>query len=90
MIFKGAVQYQSQAGETVTITVNKPDGTTETFTATTLADKTYSVVRELEAGNYNATANVPEDANYLSATSLPASFIVSKSARTLTLVVDVA
>lgn len=92
MIFKGTVQYQSQAGETVTIKVTKPDGTIDTFTATTLADRTYSTTRTYtDAGQYSATASIGEDAGYLAATSTPPTlFTVTKTARTITLVVDIA
>jgi hypothetical protein len=56
--FNGKVSAQPQAGETVTITVTKPDGTKETLTTQTIADLTYSVTKTyMDAGNYSAKAH---------------------------------
>ena len=50
--FNGAVTAQVAAGEIVTITVTKPDATTDTLTAETLADKTFSVAKDYLPGDY--------------------------------------
>lgn len=56
--FNGEVSAQAQAGEPVTITVTKPNNTTEDILTQTLADKTYTTSKEYsEAGNYKATAH---------------------------------
>jgi hypothetical protein len=87
--FRGVVSAQIQAGETVTISVTKPDSTIDTLTATTLADRTYSVVKEyLVAGNYSVKAAVAADAAYQGATSNSVPFTVSLATRTITLTVN--
>ena len=56
--FTGTISAQAALGETVTITITKPDNTIETVTALTLADLTYSVSKEyIEAGAYKAVAH---------------------------------
>lgn len=88
--FSGSVSAQANAGETVTITVTKPDSTTETLTAQTLADRTYSVTKAyLVAGNYSAKAHGNEDSQYQAWDSTVASFLIPLSPRTGTLVVTV-
>jgi len=90
IIFKGSVSAQVQAGETVTITVTKPDGTTDIFTATTMADKSWSVSKEYTvAGSYSAVAHVGEDAQYFAADTSSIPFEVPKLARTITMTVEV-
>ena len=89
--FTGTVSAQYQAGETVTITVTLPDSTTEDLTATTLADKTFSVTKEYAvAGDYSAVAHIPADAAYQEATSPIKAFTVGLATRDLTLDVSVA
>lgn len=56
--FAGTISAQAQAGETVTITITKPDTTTEILTTQTLADMTYAVSKTyVEAGDYKAKAH---------------------------------
>lgn len=91
VIFSGNVSAQAQAGETVTITVTKPDSTTETLTALTLADRTYSVTKQYDvAGNYSAKAHGNEDAIYQAWDSAVVPFTITLTARTGTLVVTLA
>lgn len=84
--FSGAVSAQAAAGETVTITVTKPDTTTEAVTAVTLADKTYSVTNAYSvAGAYKAKAHGDADAIYTAWDSAEVPFTVALTARTGTL-----
>lgn len=63
--FSGSVSAQATAGEVVTITVIKPDLTTETLNASTLADKTYSTTKTYSvAGAYKAKAHGDKDTQY--------------------------
>lgn len=58
VIFSGSVSAQAQAGEIVTITVTKPDMTTEILMAGTLADKSYSVMKQYDiTGDFSAKAH---------------------------------
>lgn len=89
--FSGNVSAQAQAGETVTITVTKPDNTTETLTAQTLADKTYLVTKTYTiAGSYKAKAHGDEDSVYQAWDSTEVPFTISLTSRTGTLVVTLA
>ena len=88
--FTGSVSAQTAEGETVTVTVTLPDASTETLTATTLADKTFATSKEYLPGDYSATATIEEDAEYKAAASSPVSFTIAKMDRTLTLTVNVA
>lgn len=90
MEFKGNVSAQEQAGELVTITITKPDNTTEIVTATTTATRMYSVTKDLIAGTYTAQAKIDEDAKYESAQSILKTFVVALEPRTITLDVAVA
>lgn len=88
--FSGAVSAQVSAGETVTITVTKPDNTTETLIAVTLADKTYSVTNQyVVAGTYKAKAHGDADAIYIACDSAEVSFTIALTARTVTLNVTI-
>jgi len=88
--FNGVVSAQAAAGETVTITVTKPDTTTETLTALTLADRTYSVTKIYTiAGSYSAKAHGEEDAVYTAWDSAVVPFTIARITRTATLVVTV-
>lgn len=83
--FHGTVSAQTQAGETITLTVIKPDGTSDVFTALTLADKSYSVTRTYTvAGNYSVTAHVDADAEFNAANSTPYQFTIALQDRTIT------
>lgn len=89
--FSGTVSAQAAAGETVTITVTHPDNTTETLTALTLANLTYSVTKVFTiAGSYKAKAHGDADAVYQAWDSTEVTFSISLTARTGTLVVTVA
>ncbi len=90
VILHGNVSAQATAGETVTITVTKPDNTTETLTALTLADKTYSTTKEYSAGTYKAKAHGDDDAKYTAWDSVEKTFIIALEARTGTLDVTIA
>ena len=87
--FSGTVSAQAVAGETVTIIVTKPDKTTDTWTATTLADWSYSVTKPyIVAGNYSYTTSISADAGYTAA-SITGTFVVPLAARTITTTVTV-
>jgi len=88
--FTGSVSAQTAEGETVTITVTLPDASTETLTATTLADKTFATSKDYPPGEYSAVASIEEDAEYKAAASSSVSFTIEKADRTLTLTVNVA
>ena len=82
-MFSGSVSAQATAGETVTITVTKPDSTIETLTALTLSDKTYSVTKQYEfAGSYSAVAHGETDGVYGSWYSNTVTFSITVTART--------
>lgn len=84
--FSGSVSAQAVVGETVTITITKPDSTTETVTALTLADRTYTVTKQYAvAGNYKAKAHGDENAIYTAWDSTTVSFTIMLTARTGTL-----
>lgn len=90
VVFNGAVSAQVTAGETVTITVTKPDSSTETLTAVTLADNSYSVTKQYTvAGAYKAVAHGNADAVYDAWDSAQVPFTVTLTPRTGTLVVTV-
>jgi len=89
--FSGTVSAQAQEGETVTITVTKPDNTEETLTATTLADKTYSTIKEYNiAGAYKAKSHGDADAIYTAWDSTEVPFTIALTVRTGTLNVTLA
>jgi len=88
VIFSGAVSAQEKEGETVTITVTKPDGTTTIVTTLTKEDLTYSVDYSDEPGTgYKAKARIEEDALYTAAESDEVVFNIGKERRTITLTV---
>lgn len=84
----GLVQFQSNAGELVTLTVTKPGGTKDVWTTVTLADKTYTITKPYVAGAYSVVAHVDADAEYQAADSPPFAFNVSLLARTITVTVS--
>ena len=89
--FSGTVSAQVQEGETVTITVTKPDNTTETLTCLTLTDKTYTATKQYSAiGTYKAKAHGDADAIYTAWDSTEVTFAVALTARTGTLNVTLA
>jgi hypothetical protein len=91
VIFSGTVTAQAAAGEAVIITVTLPDNTIETLTATTLADRTYSVTKEyMVAGNYKAKAHGDADGIYKAWDSEEQPFTIALTDRTGTLVVTIA
>ena len=83
--FSGTVSAQAASGEAVTITVTKPGNTTETLTATTLADKTFSTTKDyLIAGSYITMFHIDADATYSAADAGPVSFTITLQTRMLT------
>jgi hypothetical protein len=89
--FSGNVSAQVAAGETVTFTITKPDGTTETITTTTKADKTFSTTKDYTiAGAYSAVAGIASDPTWTAATSPSVPFTIALQTRSITLNVAVA
>jgi hypothetical protein len=87
--FTGSVSAQEKEGEVVTITIIKPDNTTDTVTTTTKADLTFGPVDyENVPGDYKAKARIEEDALYQAAESEQVSFSIGKEPRTITLTVS--
>lgn len=87
--FNGAVTAQVSGGEVVTITVTKPDGTTDTLTAQTLADKTFTATKDYLPGDYTVKVHVDADTQYTAADSSVVSFNVGLEARSITVSVVV-
>ena len=87
--FTGSVQLQEHEGETVTITVVKPDGAEDIIETQTLADKSFSAQKEYPPGKYNAVARVEADGTYASMSSILLPFTVPHLDRTITLSVDI-
>ena len=83
--FSGAVSAQAESGETVTITVTKPDSTTEVITTQTFEDLTYSIEYTNTPGDYSAKASIEEDEEYEAAESPEVAFTIEKTPRTITL-----
>jgi TusA-related sulfurtransferase len=89
--FAGSQTAQVAAGETVTVTVTKPDATKDTLTATTDGSGNYSVTKTYTvAGSYSAIAAGAADAQYTAWTSNPFPFTISLTNRTGTLIVTLA
>ena len=87
--FTGTVSAQIAEGETVTITVTLPNASTETLTALTLADKTFTTSKEYGAGDYSAIEHIDADAEYLATDSPAVPFTIGKQPRTITLNINV-
>ena len=83
--FSGSVSVQTGPGEIVTITVTKPDNTTESVTAPTQADGSYSFVYTNVGGSYSVQAHIDEDADNEAADSPVVLFNILKNPRTITL-----
>ena len=83
----GTVDKQDAAGEVVTITILKPDGTNDTpLTAQTDGAGNFSVpYTPPMVGQYSTEASIGEDADYQAAVSPVATFVVAKAGRTITL-----
>jgi hypothetical protein len=82
----GTVSAQAASGETVTITVLKPDGTKDPWTTTTDTTGAYTLTKTYTvAGTYSAVATVSADAQYAAATSPTVSFTITLVNRTVTL-----
>lgn len=75
----------SEIGETVTITITKPDNDTEQIIALTDANGNYSIVYTGVAGNYKAVAYIPASSQYSEATSNIFEFTLTLMLRTITL-----
>jgi hypothetical protein len=86
--FTGSVSAQEKEGEVVTITVTKPDNTTDTVTTPTKADLTFGPVDyENVVGDYKAKARIEADALYQAAESVEVPFSIGKEPRTIILTV---
>jgi hypothetical protein len=84
--FSGTVSAQTASGETVTITVTKPDSTTEVLTTTTTGTATFSTSKVYTvAGAYSAKAHGDADASYTSWDTAAVPFTVVLTTRTGTL-----
>jgi hypothetical protein len=89
--FSGTVSAQAQEGETVIITVTKPDSTLEDLVANTLADKTFETTKQYAvAGAYSVTFHIDADGEYKAADFGPVSFNVELADRTITATISVA
>ena len=82
--FSGVVSAQAESGETVTITITKPDGTTEQLTALTQVDGTFSTTKDYPAGDYSALFHIDADGTYMAADIGPIPFTVPLQPRTIT------
>jgi hypothetical protein len=83
--FSGEVSAQSAPGETVTITVTKPDGETDVFTAKTDENGAFSTTRDYPVGTgYSVVFHVDADADYTAADSEVITFDVGPIPRTIT------
>ena len=91
VVFTGSVSAQAQAGETVTLTVTKPDATTDVFTTTTLADLTFTPVSRTYgiAGDYSVVAHVDADARYKATDSEVVPFTIALEDRAITVNVTI-
>lgn len=86
--YSGGVSAQAAPGETVTITVTKPDTTEDIVQAQTDASGNFTAqYTPATTGTYSAVASVGPDAKYHAANSSPAIFTVG-AARTITLSVS--
>lgn len=87
--FTGSVSAQEKEGEIVTITVTKPDATTDIVTTPTKADLTFGPVDyENVLGDYKAKARIEADAMYQAAESEEVSFSIGKEPRQILLTVS--
>lgn len=84
----GSVSAQAAPGETVTITITKPDLTKVTQTAATLADRTFASTFTGPAGNYSVVFSIAADADYQAATSASVPFTIGLLPRTITGIVS--
>ena len=86
--FSGNNSAQVGPGETVTITVTKPDNTPETLTTTTTDTGTYTISKDYTVPrNYSAKAHQDADAQYSAWDSGPVPFVIPLQPRTGTLTV---
>jgi len=89
VVFSGAVTFQAVSGETVTLVVTKPGGTTDTWTTTTLADKTFTLTKPYPAGSYSIVVSIPADTEYKAAVSSSTPFTVNLLDRAIAVTVTV-
>ena len=83
----GNVSAQAAAGETVTLTITRPNGAKDMLTVETQPDKTFSVTYTEAIGSYVVVASIAEDAQYLATVSAPVAFTIGKDPRTITVTV---
>jgi len=84
--FVGDVSAQDKEGETVTLTITKPDSSTIILTTTTKADLTFTLEYEdTPADGYKAKARIEEDVLYEAAESSEITFSIGKAPRTITI-----
>lgn len=88
--FSGSNSAQVASGEAVIITVTKPDTTTDTLTATTKADGSFTIDKDYPAGDYSAKSHQDKDADYGPWDSNDIPFTVPSTTRTGNLNVVVA
>lgn len=70
VVFSGSVSAQAATGETVTLKVTKPDLTVDTWTALTLADKTFTLTKPYAiGGQFSVIVHVDADSQYKAADS---------------------
>lgn len=84
---KGSVSDQYAAGETVTLTITRPNGAQDVLTVETLPDRTFTATYTEAVGSYILVASIAEDAQYEAATSGPVPFSIGKLPRTITVTV---
>lgn len=85
VVFSGNVSAQAAEGETVTITITKPDGIEVTITEITDSTGAFSSSYTDFPGSYTAIATIQEDALYKATSSPVVAFDIEKGDRTLTL-----
>jgi hypothetical protein len=84
MIISGNVSAEVSTGETVTITVTKPDGTTQVVTCQTGIGGMFSTTYSNLPGNYSEVPSIAADNLYSSAVGASVPFTISPQPRTIT------
>jgi len=90
VIVNGSVSEQAQAGEPITVTFKRPDGTTENLTTTTKTDKSFTLEKVYgTSGVYTFTVIANKTSDYDVATFGPINFTITLATRTVTATVQV-